>query len=131
MIDGPGYEYHDHVPSLYVFAPHYHVPLYLQRRFKGYLEKAEKKQKEQDEQDRIYKQAHDGSIRNKELLQKSEKCGCFNCGRIFLPSEITDYVSDKEPTALCPYCHIDSVIGDAVGVTITPKFLKAMNKRWF
>ena len=91
----------------------------------------EKKQKEQDEQDRIYKQAHDGSIRNKELLQKSEKCGCFNCGRIFLPSEITDYVSDEEPTALCPYCHIDSVIGDAVGVTITPKFLKAMNKRWF
>lgn len=131
VIDGPGYEYHDHVPSLYVFTPHYHVPLYLQRRFKGYLEKAEKKQKEQDEQDRIYKQAHDGSIRNKELLQKSEKCGCFNCGRIFLPSEITDYVSDEEPTALCPYCHIDSVIGDAVGVTITPKFLKAMNKRWF
>ena len=131
VIDGPGYEYHDHVPSLYVFTPHYHVPLYLQRRFKGYLEKAEKKQKEQDEQDRIYKQAHDGSIRNKELLQKSEKCGCFNCGRIFLPSEITDYVSDEEPTALCPYCHIDSVIGDAVGVTITPKFLKAMNKKWF
>ncbi|NAW49771.1 hypothetical protein FGF92_24390, partial [Salmonella sp. gx-f5] len=49
VIDGPGYEYHDHVPSLYVFAPHYHVPLYLQRRFKGYLEKAEKKQKEEEE----------------------------------------------------------------------------------
>lgn len=45
VIDGPGYEYHDHVPSLYVFAPHYHVPLYLQRRFKGYLEKAEKSRK--------------------------------------------------------------------------------------
>lgn len=49
VIDGPGYEYHDHVPSLHVFAPHYHVPLYLQRRFKGYLEKAEKKQKEEEE----------------------------------------------------------------------------------
>lgn len=45
VIDGPGYEYHDHVPSLYVFAPHYHVPLYLQKRFKGYLEKAEKSRK--------------------------------------------------------------------------------------
>ena len=21
VIDGPGYEYHDHIPSLYVFAP--------------------------------------------------------------------------------------------------------------
>ena len=61
----------------------------------------EKKQKEQDEKDRIYKQSHDASIRN------------------------------KEPTALCPYCHIDSVIGDAAGFPIIPKFLKAMNKRWF
>ena len=31
VIDGPSYAYHDHVPSLYVFAPHYHVPLYLQK----------------------------------------------------------------------------------------------------
>ena len=30
VYDGEGklIEYHDHVPSLYVFAPHYHVPLY-------------------------------------------------------------------------------------------------------
>ena len=131
MIDGPGYEYHEHVSAMQVFAPHYHVPLYLQRRFKGYLEKAEKKQKEQEEKDRIYKQAHDCSIRNKEQLEKSEKCGCFYCGEIFSPSEITDYVSDGEPTALCPYCHIDSVIGDASGFPITPRFLKDMNKRWF
>ena len=131
VIDGPGYEYHEHVPSMQVFSPHYHVPLYLQRRFKGYLEKAEKKQKEQDEKDKLYKQAHDCSIRNKEQLAKSKKCGCFNCGEIFPPSEITDYVSDGEPTALCPYCHIDSVIGDASGFPITPKFLRDMNKRWF
>jgi len=90
--------------------------------------KAEKKQKEKD---KIYKQAHDCSIRNKEQLEKSEKCGCFNCGEIFSSSEITDYVSDGEPTALCPYCHIDSVIGDAAGFPITPRFLKDMNKRWF
>ena len=36
------------------------------------LEEAEKKQKEQEEKDRIYKQAHDCSIRNKEQLEKSE-----------------------------------------------------------
>ena len=131
VIDGPGYEYHEHISAMQVFAPHYHIPLHLQRRFKGYLEKAEKKQKEQEEKDRIYKQAHDCSIRNKEQLEKSEKCGCFYCGEIFPPSEITDYVSDGEPTALCPYCHIDSVIGDASGFPITPRFLKDMNKRWF
>lgn len=107
------------------------VPLYLQRRFKGYLEKAEKKQSELDEKDRVFKQAHDYSIRNKEQIEKSEKCGCFSCGAIFSPSEITDYAADEEPTTLCPYCGIDSVIGDASGFPITPKFLKEMNKRWF
>lgn len=131
VIDGPGYEYHEHVSAMQVFAPHYHVPLHMQRRFKGYLEKAEMKQKEQEEKDRIFKQAHDCSIRNKEQIEKSEKCGCFSCGKIFPPSEITDYVSDEEPTALCPYCHIDSVIGDASGLPVTKKFLKEMNKRWF
>ena len=131
VIDGPGYEYHDHVPSLYVFAPHYHVPLYLQRRFKGYLEKAEKKQKEEEERDRILRQAHDCSIRNKRQLEQSKLCGCFSCCEIFPPSEITDYISDEEPTAECPYCHIDAVIGDASGFPITEDFLRKMMHRWF
>ena len=65
VINGPGYEYHDHIPSLYVFAPHYHVPLYLQRRFKGYLDKAEKKNIEYEKRDRRFRQAHDCSIHNK------------------------------------------------------------------
>ena len=90
-----------------------------------------KKQKKQDEKDRIYKQAHGCSIRNKEQLERSKKCGCFSCCEIFPPSEITDNFSDEEPTALCPYCHIDSVIGDASGFPITPKFLRDMRKRWF
>ena len=131
VIDGPGSEYHDHVPSLYVFAPHYHVPLYLQRRFKGYLEKAEKKQKEEEEKDRIFRQAHDCSFSNKEQIEKSEKCGCFSCCKIFSPSEITDYLPDEPPTAECPFCHTDSVIGDASGFPITKDFLKKMKKRWF
>ena len=126
VIDGPGYEYHDHVPSLYVFAPHYHVPLYLQRRFKGYLEKAEKKQKEEEEKDRIFRQAHDCCFSNKEQIEKSEKCGCFFCGEIFSPSEITDYLPDEPPTAECPFCYTDSVIGDASGFPITKDFLKKM-----
>ena len=131
VIDGPGYEYHDHVPSLYVFAPHYHVPLYLQRRFKGYLEKAEKKQKEEEEKDRIFRQAHDCCFSNKEQIEKSEKCGCFFCGEIFSPSEITDYLPDEPPTAECPFCYTDSVIGDASGFPITKDFLKKMRKRYF
>nr|QGW61148.1 hypothetical protein ICEMyc226_00116 [Mycolicibacterium sp.] len=34
-------------------------------------------------------------------------------------------------TALCPYCGIDAVIGDAAGYPITREFLEAMRAQWF
>ena len=86
---------------------------------------------ELEEKDRIFRQAHDCSFSNKEQIEKSEKCGCFSCCEIFTPSEITDYLPDEPPTAECPFCHIDSVIGDASGFPITKDFLKKMKKRWF
>ena len=70
-------------------------------------------------------------FKNYEQIEKSEKCGCFSCYEIFTPSEITDYFPDEPPTAECPFCHIDSVIGDASGFPITKDFLKKMKKRWF
>lgn len=81
--------------------------------------------------DRILCQAHDCSIRNKEQLEQSGICGCFSCCRIFPASEITDYIPDEPPTAECPYCYVDSVIGDASGFPITKEFLRKMKKRWF
>lgn len=96
--------------------------------FEEIKQKAEKKQ---GEKDRVFKLAHDCSFENKEQLAKSELCGCFWCCRIFHASEVTDYVSVDEPTALCPYCSTDSVIGDASGFPITKEFLREMRKRWF
>lgn len=75
--------------------------------------------------------AHKASFRNREQIERSKQCGCFFCGRIFPASKVTDYVSREEPTALCPYCYTDSVLGDASGYPITVEFLKEMNKRWF
>lgn len=69
--------------------------------------------------------------KNYEQIEKSEKCDCFSCCEIFSPSEITDYLPDEPPTAECPFCHTDSVIGDASGFPITKDFLKKMKKRWF
>ena len=86
---------------------------------------------ELEEKDRIFRQAHDCSFSNKEQIEKSEKCGCFSCCEIFSPSEITDYLPDEPPTAECPFCYTDSVIGDASGFPITKDFLKKMKKRWF
>ena len=75
--------------------------------------------------------AHKCSIYNRKQLEKSSKCGCFYCGKIFAPDEITNYLNEKCGTALCPYCGIDSVIGDAGGYPITEDFMRKMHERWF
>lgn len=70
------------------------------------------------------------SLKEEMTLRQAHDCS-FRCCEIFPPSEITDYISDKEPTAECPYCHIDAVIGDASGFPITEEFLRKMMYRWF
>lgn len=75
--------------------------------------------------------AHQYSINHKEALQKDKKCGCFYCLKIFDPKEIEDWIPDISGTACCPYCHIDSVIGESSGYPITEEFLAAMKKYWF
>ena len=44
---------------------------------------------------------------------------------------IEELVEDTDGTALCPFCCIDSVIGDSSGFPITGKFLQEMHKRYF
>ena len=62
----------------------------------------------------------------REQIERSKQCGCFSCCHIFPASEVTNYVSREEPTALCPYCYTD-----ASGYPITEEILKEMNKWWF
>ena len=75
--------------------------------------------------------AHAFSINNEEELMKENKCGCFYCCEIFDPKEIEEWADDAEGTALCPFCGIDSVIGESSGYPITKEFLEAMKKYWF
>ncbi|OHD11636.1 MAG: cytoplasmic protein [Spirochaetes bacterium GWD1_27_9] len=76
--------------------------------------------------------AHKFSINHKEYLMKDKICGCFYCLKIFNTTEIEDWIEDKiDETALCPYCGIDSVIGEGLGYPITEDFLKAMKNYWF
>jgi hypothetical protein len=77
-------------------------------------------------------EAHKHSINNKREIEKSDTCGCFYCREIFVPSEIKDWIDDsKDKTAQCPYCWVDSVIGNASGYEITLKFLQELNKKYF
>ena len=73
---------------------------------------------------------YDYSIHNKELLEKTDKCGCYYCLEIFNTNEIEDYI-EEEDTALCPYCGADSVIPEINDIKITEDFLKSMNEYWF
>lgn len=76
-------------------------------------------------------EAHRYSANHKEELQKDKLCGCFYCLKIFKPEEITFWIKDISGTAVCPYCGIDSVIGESSGYPITEEFLKKMHKYWF
>lgn len=81
-----------------------------------------------------YIQAHQYSGLNRELIMKSDQCGCFYCLETFEPTEITEWVDEtnsKGATALCPRCGIDSVIGSASGFPITRAFLNSMRAYWF
>ena len=70
--------------------------------------------------------AHKHSIFHKSEIMKSDICGCFYCLEIFPPSKIEEWtdqdLNDKEETAMCPKCAIDSVIGSASGFQLQKNF---------
>ena len=77
-------------------------------------------------------EAHRNSFANRKNLKIHQKCGCFYCGRMFDAGEIKDWSFDvPEDTALCPYCGIDSVLGETEGISITEELLKEMYAEWF
>jgi uncharacterized paraquat-inducible protein A len=75
--------------------------------------------------------AHRHSIRQREEIVSSGRCGCFHCEAIVSSAEIRDWIDDGQ-TALCPRCGIDALIAEKSGFPVTnPAFLKAMQKHWF
>ncbi len=83
-----------------------------------------------------YIEAHQFSNNHMEQLKNDGLCGCFYCLEIFSPSEINEWIiddidCDRYGTAICPYCGINSVIGESSGYPITKKFLTEMKKYWF
>ena len=51
------------------------------------------------------------SFKNRTLLK--DDCACYHCLKKFKKSEIKEW-TDTGKTALCPHCHIDSVINDVL-----------------
>ena len=74
------------------------------------------------------KKIHNHSFKNKEELQKSKKCACFHCFKVFPVEEIEMYLPEKDgiETALCPYCVCDTIIGDASGYELTDDLIDVL-----
>ena len=93
------------------------------------------------------KLAHAHCYGNRSEVLASEICGCFSCLLIFPPADIAAWIpeyepslfegnvltarSKIEPTAICPECSVDSVLGSRSGYPITDDFLRRMQARWF
>ena len=77
-----------------------------------------------------YIKAHKHSINNQEQLNNDKLCGCFFCLMIFPPKKITHWLK-AEGTALCPYCGVDSIIGESSGYELSKESLKRMYDFWF
>ncbi|WP_374948098.1 hypothetical protein [Mucilaginibacter sp.] len=81
------------------------------------------------------KAAHKHSIFHQTEILASEKCSCFYCQSVFIPSEITEWVDVDDPrgkTALCPKCDIDAVLRALSGYPVGDKeFINEMNKCFF
>jgi hypothetical protein len=79
--------------------------------------------------------AHKHSFANRAELKGSQFCGCFSCFAIFPPSDIWEWIQegdDQDRTGFCPYCMLDTVIGDASGLPVQDEdLLSAMNEKFF
>lgn len=74
--------------------------------------------------------AHKHCRDNRGELLQSDRCAYFYCLKEYPQSEIREW-TDKQQTAICPYCGIDSVIGSSAGFPLNQEFLARMHEHWF
>lgn len=80
---------------------------------------------------RMLSDAHKYATANESLVKRSTRCGCFNCMDTYPPEEILDWIDDKDGrTAVCPHCFVDAVLPDSCPYSISPYFLRRMNRKW-
>ena len=83
---------------------------------------------------------HKYSDHHRELMEHSERAGCFYCEQFFNPSDVVDWIDGRlvemgrtegGVTALCPLCGIDAVLPSAAPILLTPEVLAEMRYHWF
>ena len=76
------------------------------------------------------KSIHSHTALNREELKNSSLCWCISCLGSFPPSMIDDW-TDEGNTAICPFCSVDAIVGNASGFNLTPQLLRTLNKKYF
>ena len=76
------------------------------------------------------KKLHAYASHNRELIERSNQCYCFYCESSMKNTEIKEYL-EKEETALCPKCGVDSIIPDSIDEIINASLLSEMHDYWF
>ena len=88
--------------------------------------------KDKTKKDKYFQQF--SSYCNRKYIEKSERCGCYYCLKQFSSNDINQWWDEDGTgigqTAVCPFCWIDSVIGDSEAV-ITEELLEEMREYWF
>lgn len=80
----------------------------------------------------LVKKVHGYCTANKKILEGSDSCGCFYCLTIYEPSEIKEWIEDKNgDTAICPHCGIDAVLPNGREYPLNKAFLQRMRGYWF
>lgn len=57
-----------------------------------------------------YRDAIEASYQNKDSLSFVTECSCYSCLRTFPVSEIVEWIDKGGTTAVCPHCHVDSLL---------------------
>lgn len=77
-----------------------------------------------------YEKASRCSYFNYKYAETASICGCYSCGRLFKPTDITDWHLytdlDDGGYAYCPYCGDNTVIMDSQGFEITESFIEVL-----
>lgn len=78
---------------------------------------------------------HKRSFHNEQEIKRSVSCICFHCERWFYSRQVTKWCDNDNVgnrTARCPYCDVDSVLGDAEDeIYISPEVKKLMHIQFF
>ena len=74
---------------------------------------------------------HDASRNNRHAILAATRCGCFSCEAMFHSWEVSDW-TDRDFSAICPRCHIDSVLPDRLpSSALNQALLRAMRVEYF